>query len=501
MTNAEALFVGLDVGTTGARASAIDLNGKVRCEARRAYPTSTPQPGWAEQDPRDWHDCALQALAGLATSADLPVANVRAIGLTGQCPTVAPMDSTRQPVGPGLLYRDNRATGQAAEMRQRIGDQAMHQRTGHLPSAFHVGPKVLWLREHQPAVFAAADCFMQPRDVVLHALTGVTRTDETHANSTLFFDLRARAWADDLLNAFSLSSQLFPAVVKPREQIGSITRGVAEDTGLPAHCPVIIGAADSQCAAYGSDVLVPGPISEMSGASSCLNSVVAEPSSDPRITHYSHVVPDCYCTELGLNVTGGALSWAIERFRMKGFDELEAAAARVLSRLAAGQISSPCGRAPLFLPYLGDGERDDPALRAAFIGLSDRHGNDELAYAVLEGLAFAVTESVSVLTDAGSPLDELRVGGGGARLPTLGQLKANALESPVRHLAHDSAPVGAALLAAGQAGYATEGRAALKANLQRAETFEPDPTSSEAIRERYRWFLEVRNTSAVRLQA
>jgi xylulokinase len=495
------VFVAVDVGTTGARASAVGLDGQLRCETRRPYATSIPRPGWAEQDPRDWREAALDAVTELVATPGLGADRIAAIGLTGQCPTIAPVDAARKPVGPGLLYRDNRATGEAMEMRRRWGDAAMHERTGHIASAFHVGPKLLWLRAHEPATFAAADCFMQPRDVVLHALTGATATDETHANSTMFFDLRARGWADDLLDDFSLSSRVFPDVAAPWAQIASVDPRAAARTGLARGCPVVLGAADSQCAAFGSDVLGPGPVSEMAGASSCLNSVIAEPSPDLRITHYSYVVPDCFCTELGVNVSGGALSWAVGQFALDGFDELEARAGRTLSGLTSGHNGDPRLVAPLFLPYLGDGERDDPALRAAFIGVSDRHGRDELAYAVLEGLAFAVTETVSVLTATGPPLRELRVAGGGARLPTLGQVKADALQSPVRHLAHDSAPVGVALLAAGQTGFATEARAAAVANLQRSRAFEPDADAAEAIGERYRWFLDVRGSDAVRLSA
>ncbi len=494
------VFVAIDVGTTGARAAAVGLDGQVRSEVRRPYETSIPRPGWAEQDPDDWRESALEALAELTADRDLRPNTIAAIGLTGQCPTVAPFDAARRPVGPGLLYRDNRATDQADEMRRRWGDQAMHERTGHIASAFHVGPKVLWLREHDPRAFAATECFMQPRDVVLHALTGVTGTDETHANSTVFFDLTERAWADDLLESFSLSSGLFPTVSPPWEQVGGVDEAAAGRTGVPAGCPVILGAADSQCAAFGSDVLGAGPISEMAGASSCLNSVITKPARDVRITHYSYVVPDCYCTELGVNVSGGALSWAVRQFALDGFAELQTRADAVLSQLAAGAISDPRLAAPLFLPYLGDGERDDPALRAAFIGLSDRHGRDELAYAVLEGLAFAVCETVSVLTAAGAPLQELRVAGGGARVPALGQIKADALEHPVRHLAHDSAPIGVALLAASRTGYASEVRAAAAANLGRARLFEPQAMSADAIQERYAWFLDVRASEAVRLR-
>jgi xylulokinase len=496
----DALFIAVDVGTTGARATAVDLDGRILHEARRDYPTSTPRAGWAEQNPRDWRERALEALAALAAEPLVASDRVRAIGLTGQCPTIAPFDGAREPIGAGLLYRDNRATEQADEMRRLIGDQAMHERTGHVASAFHVGPKVLWIRRHQPDVYARTDRFMQPRDVVLHALTGITATDETHANSTLFFDLRARRWADDLLDSFALNADLFPAVAPPWQQIGILRGDVADRIGLPAECPVIIGAADSQCTAFGSHVQAPGLVSEMAGASSCLNSVIPEPSPDLRITHYSHVVPGLYCTELGVNVSGAALSWAVDRLRLTGFDELEAGAQRTLSALSNGRIGDPRLTAPLFLPYLGDGDRDDPTLRAAFIGLSDRHSSDELSYSIVEGLAFAITEAVSVLAGSRGPLEELRIAGGGARMNVLGQIKADALESPVRHLEHDSAPIGAALLAACNTGYAEQAGAALAANVARAHCFEPTTASGSAIRDRYQWFLEARESETVRLR-
>jgi xylulokinase len=386
-------------------------------------------------------------------------------------------------------------------MRETIGETAMHTLTGHVPTAFHVGPKILWLRDHAPEAYAATDCFLQPRDVVLHALTGVTSADETHANSTLFFDLRHRAWDDALLDEFGIDVGLLPAIAPPWTVVGSVTADAGETTGLPRGCPVTIGAADSQCAAFGSGVFGAGAISEMAGASSCLNSVIAEPSSDLRITHYSYVLPEVFSTELGINVSGGAVTWAIDRFGLTDFAALEAGAQRILQRLRAGAVSDPRAIAPLFLPYLGDGERDDPALRAAFLGLSERHDRDALSYAVLEGLAFAVTETTSVLIEAGSPLDELRVGGGGGRLAALGELKAAALQRPVAHLRHDSAPVGVAMLAATAMGLGTAARDAIESGVSRAQRFAPDARLADPIAARYDWFTQARNSDAVRLVA
>jgi xylulokinase len=493
------LFAAIDAGTTGARACAVDLAGRIVHEARRPYPMSAPRPGWAEQDPRDWRERALESLAELTRM--LQGAPLEAIGLTGQCPTVAPIGADGEPVGPGMLYRDNRATAEAAEMRARIGDAEMHARTGHLAEAFHVGPKVLWVRAHEPEVFRAAEHFAQPRDIVLRALTGVSATDQTHASSTVFYDLRERDWAPALLDAFSLEPSAFPAVLAPWEQAGVVGPSVAARTGVAVGCPVVIGAADSQCAAFGSGVVEPGPISEMAGSSSCLNSIVEQPLADRRVTHYGHVIPDVFSTELGLNTTGGAVQWAVAKLGFDGYAAVEAAAGAVHDRLRAGRAGDPIAAAPLFLPYLGDGERDDVRLRAAFVGLSDRHGREELAYAVLEGVAFGVVETVAILIAAGSPCDELRVAGGGARLPALGAIKADALGVPVAHLDADTAPVGVALLAARTAGFGRESAAAVAAGLARAERFEPSARGREGLLARFARWSEVRASEAVRTPA
>ena len=147
------LVAAVDAGTTGARAMAYDLDGRLVAEVRRPYQTSSPRPGWAEQNARDWAEGAAAALRGLAARTRR-AGQIRAIGLTGQCPTMVVTDSRGRPLRAGMMYRDNRAVAEARQMRDRIGDRAMHERTGHLPEAFHVGPKLLWIRQNEPEVFA-----------------------------------------------------------------------------------------------------------------------------------------------------------------------------------------------------------------------------------------------------------------------------------------------------------------------------------------------------------
>ena len=525
------LVVAVDAGTTGARAVAFSLAGEMIAEVRRPYRISAPRPGWAEQDSRDWAEGAVAALRGLA-GRTRSAGRIRAIGLTGQCPTMVPADERGRPLRPGMLYRDNRAVAEARQMRQRIGDAALHERTGHVPEAFHVGPKLAWLRRHEPGVFARTRLVLQPRDVVLHRLTGIARTDETHANATLFFNLRQRDWDPGLLGAFDVDPALFPPVLPPWEVAAELPRSAAAELGLDAGIPLVIGGADSQCAAFGAGVAAAGPVSEMAGASSCLNSAVPDPLPDLRVTHYSHVVPGCFCTELGLNTTGAAIGWAVKALGYPGYGELAADAERFGRRLRRGSRPAGTGQrrsrhdamaadggdgpaaggtdsgsssrgpaavaaAPLFLPYLGDGERDDPAARGGFIGLSDRHDRAALAFAVIEGVALGVRSALQVLEHAGSPLTELRVGGGGARLGLAGQLKADLLGCPVLHLDLDPAAFGTAMLAAAAAGLSGEAADATIGVLRRARRFAPSRWGSQFELGRAAWFDQVRPSAAV----
>lgn len=496
----EPLFAAVDAGTTGARAVVVDLEGTRLAEVRRPYATAAPQTSWAEQDPRDWAERSAEALAGLPASLRRRVA---AIGLTGQSPSVAPVDAAGTPVGPGLIYRDNRAVAEAAEMRERLGTEALHRLTGHSPEAFHIGPKVLWLRRHAPDVFSRARWYLQPRDVVLHRFCGRILTDRSHANCTVFYDLERGRWADGIFEAFSLD-HVFPEAVPSWTVADELATGVAAELGVRPGIPVVIGAGDSQCVAFGTGVVAEGPISEMAGASSCLNSAVDRPRRDPRITHYHHVVPGWYTTELGVNTTGAALAWAVDRLgyhgrtRGDGFDEFARSAAEGYEAvLAAGGPGGALDAAPVFLPYLGDGERDDPEIRATFVGLSDRHGRGALAYAVVEGVAAAVLSVVDVLRQSG-PMEELRVSGGGARFQVLGQVKADLLGAPVLHLESDASAVGAALLAASASGHEPEARAAIERTTGSARRFEPRPRAAEVLAARLDWITRLRGSDAVR---
>ena len=325
------VLIAVDVGTSGARASGFDVSGAPLDEVRRSYPTYLPAEGWAEQDARRWQSAALSALGALVRSLG-PRIGVRAVAVTGQCPSVVPLDRRDLPLGPGLIYRDNRATAEADWMREKFGDRELHELTGHVPAAFHVAAKIAWLRAHQPDVFAATRRFVQPTDYVALGLTGHATTDWSMAAATALLDLRARSWAPELLAALGLDAAMLPAVVPSWSVAGEIRPKLARRLGLPAGVPVVAGAGDSIACALGAGVTGAGPVSEMAGSSSCFNSVVAEPLPDRDVTHYPSITgPSGYVTEVGINTTGEAVDWLVGLFygraRRADYTRLEQAVA------------------------------------------------------------------------------------------------------------------------------------------------------------------------------
>ena len=490
------VLVAVDVGTSGARASAFEVSGAPGPEVRRSYPTFLPAEGWAEQDAGRWRSAALSALGGLVRALG-PRDRVRAVAVTGQCPSVVPLDRRDRPLRAGLIYRDNRATAEADRLRERFGDRKLHELTGHVPAAFHVAAKIAWLRAHEPDVFAATRRYVQPTDYVALALTGEATTDWSMAAATALLDQRARRWAPDLLASLDLDQSAFPAVVPSWSVAGEIRPAVARRLGLPDGVPVVAGAGDSIACALGAGVTAvtgTGPVSEMAGSSSCFNSVVAEPLPDLDVTHYPSITSrDGYVTEVGINTTGEALDWLATLFYAGSGPGSRAPRASDYARLEKAAAAAPPGAGGLvFAPVLGDGERDDPALRGTATGLSLRHGRAAWARATMEGVAFGMRALLEVLGRDREPAAELRVSGQAAGLSTWNQIKADVLGVPVLHVPGDATAAGVAMLAGIGAGVYSGPGEAVAAACHPAEPVLPAPASAErydAIYQRYRAVL------------
>jgi xylulokinase len=356
-------------------------------------------------------------------------------------------------------------------------------------------------------VFRAAARILQPRDLVALALTGEEATDGTHAAATLFFDLRARRWDAELFAAWALPDSFFPPVRPSWEVVGEVRpavmrrllggrRGVHGSPGSWPAIPVVLGGADSQACAFGAGVVEPGPVSEMAGSSTCLNSVVGIPLAEVRVTHYTHVVPAGFTTETGINTTGEAVRWAAEllyggRAGRPGTADF--------ARLDAEAAAAPPGSdGVLALAALADGERDDPDVRGAFTGLSLRHGRAVLARAVLEGVAYAIRDQLELLRGAGAPVDELRVSGGDARLATWNRIKADVTGLPVVRVEGDAAATGVAMLAGMGAGIYRSADEAIGRAVHLDPPIEPDPATRPVHDEGFDAWRRLAGAAAVR---
>jgi xylulokinase len=536
------VLLAIDVGTSGARTVAFDLDGHRLLEARRGYPILTPQPGWAEQDAGLWRSAALASLGeaiGRLQAGDGEVSargepesgsrggsrgagvRVRAIGLTGQCPSIVAVDRRGEPLCPGLMYRDNRAAGEAAELRQRLGGSRIHRLTGHLPAAFHVGPKLMWLRRHSPDIWNRNPLFLQPRDLAVLALTGKAATDGTHAAATLLYDLRAGDWSADMMRELALETSMFPPIAGSSSVVGELLPDLVRRFGLAGPVPVVLGGADSQACALGAGVVAPGPVSEMAGSSTCLNSVVPEPLAEVLITHYPHVIPGSYTTETGINTTGAAVGWiASLLYGGRGVGtgggasagggasgggnegtagEDDAATGADYAALDAEAAATPAGSdGVLALPVFGDGERTDPDLRAAFTGLSERHGRGILARAVMEGAAYAIRGQLELLARAGGAVTELRISGGDTRLSTWNRIKADVTGLVVRPIPGDAAATGVAMLAGLGAGVYRDPAEAIQRCVRPDPPIEPSPANRAVYDYGYRAFMDLAASNVVR---
>ncbi|WP_165423105.1 xylulokinase [Ktedonosporobacter rubrisoli] len=432
------ILIGLDIGTSGVKALAFTTAGQCLAQGRAAISTVYPTPGVAEQRPAEWWQASLTALYRLTEQLGRAARGVVGIGLTGQCPTFTCLRPAGKVTGPGLIYQDNRATTQADFLARHLGADAIHQRTGQAVSPFYILPKLLWLNEQQSNWLKAGSVVVQPRDLVGWYLTGRLATDPTHAACTLAYDLSANSWTLDWLSELGLAALSWPEIMPSCSVLGNLTAEAAVATGLPEKTPVIIGAADSICAAYGASATTVDALCEVTGTSTCLHLAVSRPISSHAVNIYPHIEPGIWFAEVGLNTTGCALAWLSALLKSTP-EEL----------LSAAETVEPGAAGLLFLPHLAGGERDEPGRCGAFIGLQLGHTTAHMTRALLEGIAYALRQRVTLLEAAGCNISHVISCGGASRSQLWAQIKADVLGKPVKLVEpFDTTAWGAALIAA-----------------------------------------------------
>jgi xylulokinase len=464
-------LVGIDVGTTGVKALAIDPQGAVLARVERSYPLSTPRPGWAEQDPELWWGAAESALEELRADAGPPAG----IGLSGQMHGLVALDASERVLRPAILWNDQRTAAECAEIERAIGLERLIELTGNRALPGFTAPKLLWLRRHEPEIYRRIAHVMLPKDYVRLRLCSERATDVADASGTLLLDVAHRRWSGEVLEALELDGAWLPEALESPAVSGRTPDGV----------PVAAGAGDQAAGALGVGVDRPGPLSVVLGTSGVVFAALEHFAADSqaRVHAFCHAVPGAWHAMGVMLSAAGSLRWLRDTVATGvPYDEL-----------IAGAASWPAGTEGLvFLPYLA-GERTphaDPDAPGAFAGLSVRHDRGALVRAVLEGVAFGLRDSLDLISSMGVRPQLGRASGGGARSEEWLRIVASVLELPLERVAVDEgAAFGAAILGGVAAGVWPEVHAGVAATVHARDRIEPLPAWVEVYseeRERYR---------------
>jgi xylulokinase len=483
-------LLGIDVGTTGIKALLCRAeDGAVLATGFAGYPLQHPHPGWAEQDPADWwRACgeAVRACVAAAEAAGVAPTSVRAVGLSGQMHGAVLLDEHQAVLRPCIIWADQRSGAECDEIHARVGKRRLIELTGNPALTGFTAAKALWVRNHEPDVFARARLLLLPKDYIRLLMTGEAAMERSDAAGTNLLDVRTGEWSREVLAALDLPTDLVPVVRGSTDICGTLTAEAAAHLGLPAGIPVAGGGADNACGAVGTGVVATGLALVSIGTSGVVLAPAGEPRIDtsaetPRLHTFAHAVPRTWYLMGVTQAAGLSLRWARDTIGggpATAYDTLVAEAATV----------EPGADGVLFLPYL-QGERTphlDPLASGAWLGLTAAHGRGHLLRAVLEGVAYSLKDGFTLLAEQGLPLEELRLTGGGARSGVWAQIFADVLERPITMLATDEGPAfGAALIAGTAAGVYPSLPEACARTVRLGGRIEPDAATRDAYRERY----------------
>jgi xylulokinase len=470
-------LIGVDIGTGGVRCLAIDEEGQVLAAAGETYPAHSPQPGWSEQEPEHWWKATRNVIK--STAAQVP-GDVAAVGLAGQMHGAVFLDRNDDVIRPALLWNDQRTAAQCEAITELVGADRLKEITGNPALTGFQAPKMLWLKEAEPDSYSRVAGVLLPKDFVRLRLTGDHATDVSDASGTLLLDLRRRSWSSLILDALEIPPAWLPPVFESPQPAGTISKQHSEELGLAAGIPVAAGAGDNAAAAVGVGVVMPGLGSCSIGTSGVMFAHADAPQFDPsgRVHTFCHAVPGRY-HHMGVTLSaGGALRWWRDVAGTADFDPL----------MELAETVAPGAEGLLFLPYL-TGERTphlDPRARAAFVGLTARHGPAHMTRAVVEGVAFSLRDSLEIMVGLGIDVREIRATGGGARSKFWRQVLADVLGRPIVRTAVDEGPAyGAALLAGVSVGMFDTVEQACGVVKLRPETSDPDTVRARLYDEYY----------------
>lgn len=464
-------WLGLDVGTSGSRALLVDANGRLRYSFTAAHEEMQMlRPLWAEQEPDDWWRASQIAIKGVLQAAGVDGTAVAGIGLSGQMHGLVLLDEANQVIRPALIWCDQRSQRQVDFINSKIGPENVLARIANPMLTGFTLPKLLWVRDNEPQMFASVRKVLLPKDYVRFKLTGEFATDVSDASGTALFDVANRKWSAEMVSALGLDFSILPKAYESSEVTGKISAHATECTRLAPGTPVVGGGGDQAASAIGNGIVEPGTVSCTIGTSGVVFAYLDRPAYDPqgRVHTFCHAIPNAWHV---MGVTQGAglsLQWFRNRLTAgTDYDDLTAEA----------QLSPPGAQGLFWLPYLM-GERTpylDANARGAWIGLTAKHHRADLIRALLEGVCYSQKDGLEIIDELGACPSVVRLSGGGAKSSFWHQLFTDIFDQRVAILeSQEGSAYGAALLAlvgTGEYGSAVEvsRRAVKEVNVKEAQ--------------------------------
>jgi xylulokinase len=449
-------YLGIDIGTSGTKTVLVNPKGAILAEANAKYPLHHPRPLWSEQDPEDWWQATVKTVRSVVRAARVQPAAVKSIGLSGQMHGSVFLDKNQRVIRPAILWNDQRTAAECQEIEERAGGRRkLIEMVANPALTGFTAPKILWLRNHEPRHYARTKTILLPKDDVRRRMTGEMATDVSDASGMLLLDVARRDWSRPLLSKLEIDPDMLARCYESTDVTGTLTASAARQLGLTTACQVVGGAGDCAANGVGTGVVKAGVLSTSIGTSGIMFVHSDLVTIDPlgRLHTFCHAVPGMWHM-MGVSLTGGgALDWFVKRFCSdvrppKGSDVF-----RLISEEAAA-IPAGC-EGLFFLPYLA-GERTphaDPHARGCWIGLTLKHTRGHAARAIMEGVAFAMRDSLEIIRGLDVPVRQIIASGGGSRIPLWRSIQASMFGQKVVSINAEQGPAyGVALLAAAGTG-------------------------------------------------